>query len=138
MLWSKNYEKRVTLVMIYLISSKRSFWGNVAIYVVEALLKVYWIMVILTTCIYLRNFSFEHSNNIPEGYRGSMLLLKPDQCMPGYTRLEIDRKYSWQSSWNLFKSRWETIFGLDKVFKNHSRPKWNWKAWNAWTCLCSF
>lgn len=36
LLWSKNYEKRVTLVMIYLISSKRSFWGNVAIYVVEA------------------------------------------------------------------------------------------------------
>ena len=47
-------------------------------------------MVILTTCIYLRNFFLEHSD-IPEGYRGTVLLLKPDQCKPGYTRLEIYR-----------------------------------------------
>ena len=29
----------------------------------------------------------EHSDNIPK--RGTVLLLKPDQCYPGYTRLEL-------------------------------------------------
>lgn len=33
----------------------------------------------------------EHSDNIPETYRGTVLLLKPDQCYPGYTRLELYR-----------------------------------------------
>ena len=33
----------------------------------------------------------EHSDNIPETYRGTVLLLKPDQCEPGYTRLELYR-----------------------------------------------
>ena len=33
----------------------------------------------------------EHSDNIPEKYKGTVLLLKPDQCEPGYTRLELYR-----------------------------------------------
>ena len=59
----------------------------------------------------------EHSDNIPETYRGTVLLLKPGHCEPGYTRLELYRNTPGNSlERNLVKSRWETIFGSDKAF----------------------